>query len=137
MHAQQIIATHPRVGGQTNDGLIRCIEECYDCSQTCTSCADACLGEQGVADMVQCIRSCLDCADVCLATGQAASRRTGSNPELLAAMLGACETACRLCAEECEKHASRMEHCRVCAEACRRCEQACPEARSAVGATAQ
>ena len=45
MHAQEIIATHPHVKGNTNEPLIQCIEECYDCAQACTACADACLGE--------------------------------------------------------------------------------------------
>ena len=81
VHAQQIISTHPQVQGSTNEALIACIEACYDCSQACTACADACLGEKMVADMVQCIRTCLDCADACAATGQIASRRTGSNEQ--------------------------------------------------------
>jgi hypothetical protein len=33
--------------------------------------------------------------------------------------------ACRACGEECERHATMMEHCRVCAAECRRCELAC------------
>jgi hypothetical protein len=137
MHAHEMISTHPHVQGSVNDALIRCIEECYDCSQACTSCADACLGEEMVAQMVQCIRTCLDCADVCGVTGQVASRRTGSNEQLIARMLEVCEQACRLCGEECERHAERMEHCRVCGEACRRCEVACREARGSIGQTVQ
>lgn len=137
MHAQQMISTHPQVHGGVNDALIRCIEACYDCSQTCTACADACLGESAVQQMTQCIRTCLDCADVCLTTGQLGTRRTGSNERLIAAMLDTCEEACRLCAEECERHAGRMEHCRICGEACRRCETACREARGTFGATLQ
>lgn len=43
-------------------------------------------------------------------------------------VLQAFGTACRLCAEECERHASHHEHCRTCAESCRRYEQACQEA---------
>ena len=128
MHAQEMIRTHPDVRGNTNDVLIRCIEECYDCAQTCTSCADACLGEDMVKDLRQCIRLDLDCADICAVTGAIATRRTGSNEDVIRHMLQACETACRLCAEECERHASHHEHCRVCAEACRRCERACREA---------
>jgi hypothetical protein len=128
VHAQQIIATHPDVRGLTNTALIRCIEACFDCSQTCTSCADACLAEPDVRDLVQCIRTCLDCADVCLTTGLVSSRRTGSNEGLVSTMLQSCETACRLCAEECERHAERMAHCRICAETCRRCEVACRDA---------
>ena len=133
MHAQQMISTHPHVRGNANDALIRCIEECYDCAQTCTSCADACLGEQTVQKLTQCIRLNLDCADVCAATGAVALRRTGSNDEVIRQMLTACETACRLCGEECARHASMHEHCKVCADACRRCQQACAEAQRSTG----
>ena len=128
MHAQQMISSHPDVRGNTNDSLIRCIEQCYECAQTCTVCADACLGEEMVQHLKQCIRLNLDCADVCAATGSIASRRTGSNEELIRRMLEACGQACAACAVECERHAEMHEHCRICAEACRRCEQACREA---------
>lgn len=130
MHAQQIISTHPHVRGNTNDALIRCIEECYDCAQTCTACADACLAEDRVKDLTQCIRMCLDCTDVCAATGSLASRRTGSDEILLKTVIDACAQACHLCAEECARHAKMHEHCRVCAEECQRCEQACRSASS-------
>ncbi|MFC5353859.1 four-helix bundle copper-binding protein [Azospirillum himalayense] len=129
MHAREMISTHPQVRGNTNDALIRCIEACYDCAQTCTTCADACLGEDQVAELVQCIRLNMDCADVCTATGSVATRRSGSNEAVIRAMLDACATACRLCAEECERHAGMHQHCRICAEACRTCEDACRKAR--------
>lgn len=125
MHAQQMISTHPHVRGNTNDTLIRCIEACHECAQTCAICADACLGEEMVQQLTQCIRLNLDCADICAAGGTIASRRTGSNEAVIQATLRACEEACRLCAEECEQHAGMHEHCRICAETCRRCEQAC------------
>ncbi|KAA1055072.1 four-helix bundle copper-binding protein [Azospirillum argentinense] len=128
MHARAMISTHPQVRGNTNDALIRCIESCYDCAQTCTTCADACLGEDQVAELVQCIRLNMDCADVCTATGSVATRRSGSNEAVIRAMLDACATACRLCAEECERHAGMHQHCRICAEACRTCEDACRKA---------
>jgi hypothetical protein len=137
MRAQAIISTHPQVRGSTNEALIACIEDCYDCAQACTACADACLGEAMVAEMVQCIRACLDCADICAAAGAIASRRTASNEALMARMLHVCEAACRCCAEECERHADRMEHCRICGEACRRCETSCAEARAAFGSRLQ
>jgi len=127
MQAQEMISTHPHVRGQTNDALIRCIEECYSCAQTCTSCADACLAEDGVTSLTQCIRLNLDCADICDITGRIATRRTGSDQEMLRRMLEACAAACRLCAGECEKH-TKMQHCRICAEACRRCMTACEQA---------
>lgn len=128
MHVHEMLSTHPHVQGNTNDALIRCIEDCFDCAQACTSCADACLGEEKVKELAQCIRLNLDCADACVAAGTIASRRTGSNEEVIRQMLAACETACRLCGDECERHARMHEHCRVCAEACRRCQQACTDA---------
>jgi hypothetical protein len=136
MHVQEMISTHPHVRGSTNDALIRCIEACYDCAQTCTVCADACLGEDMVKDLIQCIRLNLDCADVCAATGQIASRRTGTNELTIKHMIETCADACRLCGDECERHA-RMEHCRICAESCRRCEQACREAAGTITPTLQ
>lgn len=130
MHAHEMIATHPHVRGGINDALIRCIEACYDCAQTCTACADACLGEAMVAQLTQCIRLDLDCADLCVATGALASRRTGTNELVVKRAIETCAEACRLCGEECAKHAGQHEHCRICAESCRRCEEAC---RAAAG----
>jgi hypothetical protein len=129
MHAQEMIRTHPHVKGNMNEALVRCINECYDCAQTCIACADACLGEQSVQELTQCIRLNQDCADVCDATGAVATRRTGSNEDLIRSMLDSCAIACRICAEECERHAGKHEHCRICAESCRRCEEACQEAK--------
>jgi hypothetical protein len=128
MQVREMLSTHPDVKGDANDALLRCIEECYACAQACTACADACLAEERVADLRQCIRLNLDCGDICAAAGAAATRRTGSNEELLVQLLTACALACRLCGDECEHHAGMMEHCRVCAEACRRCADACNEA---------
>lgn len=125
MHAQEMISTHPHVQGRINEPLARCIEECFDCAQVCTSCADACLGEDMVKDLTQCIRLNLDCADACAATGAIATRRTGSNEALIRSMLDTCALACRICGEECRKHAGMHEHCRICAELCERCERAC------------
>jgi uncharacterized protein YutE (UPF0331/DUF86 family) len=128
MHTEQMIATHPDVRGNVNRALITAIEALYDCAQTCTSCADACVAEDMVVELRQCIRLNMDCADACAATASIANRRTGSNEEVIRRMLDTCITACRLCGEECARHAGQHEHCRVCAESCRACEQACQEA---------
>jgi Domain of Unknown Function (DUF326) len=112
MHAQQMADTHPGARGRANDALTRCIESCFDCAQACTSCADACLSERSVAELRQCIRLDLDCADVCIAAGAVATRRTANQDALLVQMLETCAGFCRLCAEECEKHARHHEHCR-------------------------
>lgn len=132
MQVREMISTHPDVQGSTADALLECIEECYGCAQACTSCADACLGEKGVAELTQCIRLNLDCADICAATGAMASRRTGSNVEVLRVTIQACAEACRACGDECHRHRDAHEHCRVCADACRACEQACKDALTQV-----
>jgi hypothetical protein len=128
MQTREMIATHPDVRGNVNQALIAAIDEAYACAQTCTSCADACVAEEMVAQLRQCIRLNLDCADVCAATATLANRRTGSNEEVIRKLLDACITACQLCGEECQRHASKHEHCRICAESCRRCEEACQKA---------
>jgi len=93
MHARDIISTHPDVRGNVSEALVRCIDECYACAQACTACADACVAEEMVQQLKQCIRLNLDCADVCLATGALASRRTGSNEQILGQMLQICAAA--------------------------------------------
>jgi hypothetical protein len=69
------------------------------------------LGEEAVRDLAQCIRMNLDCADVCAATGALASRRSGSDETILKSMLDTCAQACRLCGEECGRHARKHQHC--------------------------
>ena len=133
MYTQQMLRTHPDVRGSESERLIRCIDECHACAQSCTSCADACVAEKSVDQLKQCIRLDLDCADLCLATAALATRRTGSNDEVLRSTLEVCALACKRCAEECEKHATMHEHCRICAAACRSCQRACEEALSEVG----
>jgi len=128
MQTQTMIATHPDVKGDVNDALIAAIDDMYACAQTCTSCADACLAEPMVTDLRQCIRLNLDCAAVCAATATLANRRTGSNEAVIRKMLDACLTACRACGDECQRHASMHEHCRICADACRTCDRACQQA---------
>lgn len=125
-HIQQMIEAHPKTAVIGGDVLVHCINASLDCAQSCTSCADACLGEEQPEMLRRCIRLNLDCADICSSTGAILSRQTAFEPTLVQVVLNACAEACRICAEECEKHAKHgMEHCRVCAESCRTCAQAC------------
>ena len=133
MHAQAMFATHPVAHLHKDPLLTACVEACYDCAQTCTSCADACLGEEMVAELRRCIGLDLDCADICMATGSIMSRGTATDRQLSESVLQACATACGICAEECERHATHHEHCRVCAQACRQCERACRDMLSSKG----
>jgi hypothetical protein len=132
MHVREIISAHPDVKGSVSEPLIACIEACYASAQACTACADACIAEEDFAELRQCVRLDLDCADVCAATGSLASRRAGSNQEVLRTMIETCALASRVCAAECEKHAKQHEHCRICAEECRNCERACSAALQSV-----
>jgi len=50
---------------------------------------------------------------------------TAADLDVLRATTAACETACRASGDECERHASHHEHCRLCAESCRLCAEAC------------
>ena len=127
-YAKQMLDTYPRDFNLDAEKLAAATEAAYDCAQACTACADACLSEDNVADLVKCIQLNLNCADACATAGRALSRQTEYDASFTRAVLEACVQACRSCAEECESHAQMgMEHCRVCAEACRRCEQACRE----------
>ncbi len=134
MHVvEEMLNTYPQsLGSIDREKLARCITECRECEQACTACADACLSEEMVAQLVKCVRTNLDCADLCAATGNILSRHTGYDANITRATLEACRVACAACADECERHAEMHEHCKVCAEACRRCEQACAELLAAL-----
>lgn len=131
--AEMLKAYPADLGGIDREALAHCIEECFACAQACTACADACLSEQTVAELVKCVRTDLDCADICATTGRVLSRHTGYDANLTRTMLTACAVSCRTCGDECARHATMHEHCRICADACRRCEQACRDLITALG----
>lgn len=125
MHILEIMQTHPGTTSPVSTALVQCIEACFDCAQTTVACADACLAEPHVGELVQCIRINLECSDICTATGRLLSRRLPSDQLIWDRQIEAAAVTARLCAEECEMHMARHEHCRVCADACRKCERAC------------
>lgn len=129
-HATDMIETYPQDINIDRELPARCIEACTDCAQICTACADACLSEDMVQDLTKCIRTNLDCADVCETTGRVLSRHTGYDANITRAVLQACVQICKSCGDVCQQHASKHEHCRICAESCRECERACQEVLS-------
>jgi hypothetical protein len=135
MRVREMLSSHPQAGGTVNDALAQCIEACFDCAQVCMSCADACLAEERSSELARCIRLDLDCADACAATGSVLTRRTAATSALMVQMLETCADFCRLCADECERHAGHHKHCRLCAETCRQCERACHQAATTSGLT--
>ena len=133
MTFREIFELHPQPISLDHQALQRCIAECLDCSASCTACADACLSEDDLPELVRCIRLDLDCADLCDATGRIVTRQTEPDLRLLRATVEACSVACLACAEECERHAAHHEHCRLCAEVCRRCKAACDDLLAIIG----
>jgi hypothetical protein len=87
----------------------------------CIHCESACLYEENVKDMTRCIRLDRECAETCLY----AAKMLAADPEFPSDILKLCAIACSACGDECEKHASHMEHCRVCAESCKKCAEEC------------
>jgi hypothetical protein len=125
MHTSAMIDAHPTGTDLDKDLLARAVDALVACSQACTACADACLGEEMVAELRKCIRTDLDCADVCDTTARVLSRHTTYDALVTRAVLTACVQVCGSCGDECESHAEMHEHCKVCAQACRACEEAC------------
>jgi hypothetical protein len=126
MSSVQMLRAHPGQVKGDLDRLASCLSACSECAEACSTCADACL-EELQAELVECIRLNLDCADVCDTTAKLLTRQTSRGVRVARKMLETCVLATRVCAVECEAHASRHEHCRVCAEVCRRCERLCQE----------
>ena len=126
--ANRMLESYPREFNVDRKRLVAVIEATSDCAQACTQCADDCLSEESVAELVKCIRIDLDCADICATTVRILSRQTEYDANVTRAQLQSCITACRACGDECEQHAEHgMQHCVVCAEQCRRCERVCQE----------
>jgi hypothetical protein len=101
------------------------IDACLSCVQSCTSCSDADLAEDNVADMTTCIALCLNCADVCDVTARALSRAAHWDLFVVRRLLQACVRSCTNSADECHRHAPHHRHCAICEQVCRACIEAC------------
>jgi hypothetical protein len=99
------------------------VEVCFEAEVACVVCADACLGEDDIAELRRCIRCCLDTADVAGATARMLARRL-DDARLLRAQVEACARALAACAAECHLQA-RHEHCRACELACHQAAESC------------
>ncbi len=126
-YARQMLETYPHTLSVDAGDLAAAIDALEDCAQACAADVAADLGEQNVTEMVRCIRLCLDCGDICSATVGVVSRQADFAASVTGPLLEACAAICKICGDECERHAQMHQHCRICGEACRRCEQACRE----------
>lgn len=120
----EMFRAHPNPASDAGDEAFALVRAATECAQVCTTCADACMEEDDPARMRLCIRTNQDCADITAVTARLVARPGAQSAELLRWQLEACATAARACAEECDKHADEMEHCRICAESCRACAEA-------------
>ncbi len=80
MSLEQMMKQHPEATKVDLDALVECIERCSAWEAACVSCADACLREAGVQQLVDCIRLNLDCADLCGVTVRLLSRHSSREP---------------------------------------------------------
>lgn len=129
---RELFRHHPDPASDAGAEAFALVKAAAECTATCTACADACLSESDPATQRTCIRLNLDCADVTATTGRLIARPGEQDQQVLRAQLDACAAACRACADECDRHASKMEHCRICAESCRACADACDRMKAAL-----
>jgi hypothetical protein len=122
---ERMLAAVPTRPGSDHDRLRDCIEAAQAVAQAATACADACLAEEMIDELTGCVRTLLTTADICATTARVLSRRTGSDPVVVRALLTACWTACRAGREASEEFALIHFHCQLCARACRSGERAC------------
>ena len=122
---EMMLRSHPHADAQRATDYAEALKILSTSAETCTACADACLGEAQLEHLRRCIRTNLDCADVCTATARVLMRQTESPNELVHAQLHACIVACQQCSDECETHGDVHDHCRICAETCRFCQERC------------
>ena len=132
MTVHEIIALHPNPTTIDPATFRRFVDECLDCAASCTSCADDCLAEPDVQELIRCIRLDLDCADTCETARRVLTRQTAPDLNFVRALVEACSVACASCRDECERHAAHHEHCRLCAEVCQRCKEACDDLLAAL-----
>jgi hypothetical protein len=128
----QMIQTHPEKSWLPGEQLASAVETLNQCASVCTACADACLAEQHVHDLVRCIHLNLDCAAICGTTATVLARSKEPDAYVLLLLIQTCQAICQSCGSECERHAQMHEHCRVCAESCRQCSQLCNELSKSV-----
>ena len=101
------------------------IDACLECVRSCTSCSDADLAEDNVADLATCSALCLACADVCDVTARFCRDLPIGIVFVVHRLLQACVRSCTSSADECHRHAPHHRHCAICEQVCRACIEAC------------
>ena len=122
---ERMLKAHAEPPVASSTALAECIHACLESAQSCSACADACLGDHAIEPRIHCIRINLDCADICGVTARVLSRQTAPDLGVVTMQLEVCAGATQACAIESDHHASTHTHCQICASACHRCHEAC------------
>ena len=101
------------------------IDACLRCVQSCTTCANADLAEEDIAELAVCAALCINCSDVCDVTARLLSRPAHWDQVVIHHALQACVRSCENSAAECARHAHHHRHCALCETICRACIKAC------------
>ncbi len=105
---------------QTPDAMQKCIADCTQCHQICTSTLLYCLQQGGKHAEAGHIRALLDCAESCERSVHFMLRKSSFHSKTCAL----CAEICTTCAENCEavgddqQMAECARSCRICAESC-------------------
>jgi hypothetical protein len=91
-----------------------CIDSCLDCLKACKICVQAC---ENISGMESCIRNCEITIQYC----KSCIKACRSDSPDLKGILQECISACKDCAEECEKF--DLDSCQVCAQECKCIEE--------------
>ncbi|GHG42592.1 hypothetical protein GCM10012320_05750 [Sinomonas cellulolyticus] len=121
-HARQALVVHPAAPDMEEaerTALSECIDAALRCAQACTTGADSCLEEPGVAHLRHLIRAQQNCAAMSSATAQILSRFGSDFGPTPASVLHALDDLSAFCEDVCRVYAGAYPHCRVTADACR------------------
>ncbi len=122
--ARELLDASPAHVTQDGAEVAAAIDACLTSAQACTACADADSVEHDLAELGNCIALNQECADLCTITARVLSRPVHWDRFTVDHLLQACARICRLCAEECARHAHHR-HCAICEQASGACVDAC------------
>ena len=106
----------------TPNRLKACIQQCWECRDTCqTLLFNHCLEAGGAHVERTHVTLMSDCMEICQAAADTMTRNSPAH----AAVCTACAEVCEACAHSCE--VIDDEHMRHCAEVCRACARTCRE----------
>lgn len=107
-------------GASASAALTLAISDCIQKGEVCLNHCIELLG-QGEKEMAACAKTVNEVLAVCGALQQLANQ----NSKQLAKMAAIAMDVCKECEDECKKHASKHESCKVCGESCAACYAEC------------